>query len=129
MAKDPSSVEMCHSQIGDGETVAYTNAVGLTLRIRELRKERGLTLAQLAGEVGISIPHMSQVERGVKNVNNHLLERIAGALRVQPYQLISAGGPTQTTLDTILDRLGPEDRQRVETFAQNLLLSKEPPHD
>ena len=125
MAKPLSTPDLCHSLIGGGGSVAYTNRVGLPLRIRELRQNRGLTLAQLAEVVGISTPHMSQVERGIKNVNNHLLERIASALRVEPYQLIAAGPPTSPTLAQILAKLPPEDQKRVETCARNLLSSKD----
>jgi transcriptional regulator with XRE-family HTH domain len=101
--------------------------MSLPLRIRDLRKERGLTLAQLAEVVGISVPHMSQVERGVKNVNNHLLERIARALRVEPYQLIVDGPPDRGALMEVVALLSAEDQERVETFARGLLLSKAPP--
>ena len=34
---------------------------------------------------------MSEVERGVKNLNNHLMERISGALGVQPSALLDEG--------------------------------------
>ncbi|UWQ30224.1 helix-turn-helix domain-containing protein [Leisingera sp. M523] len=62
----------------------------LTLRIRELRKTNGLTLAELAGKIGVSAPHLSEVERGKKNLNNHLIERIADALGVSPTELLGA---------------------------------------
>ena len=129
MANPSSIVFGCHSLMERENAAGYTDDVGLPLRIREIRKERGLTLAQLADVVGISTPHMSQVERGIKNVNNHLLERIAVALRVQPYELISSGSPTRSTLDEILDLLPPDDRARVETFARNLLTSRDQPPD
>jgi transcriptional regulator with XRE-family HTH domain len=103
--------------------------MGLTIRIREIRKQRGLTLEQLAPMVGISVPHLSQVERGVKNVNNHLLERIAKALGVAPYELIAEGPPVASTLDAICSQLTPEDRERVETFARALLATKAPPQN
>jgi transcriptional regulator with XRE-family HTH domain len=129
MAKAASSEKRCHSLMAGAGPEPYNGAVSLTLRIRELRQERGLTLAQLADKVGISTPHMSQVERGIKNVNNHLLERIAVALKVQPYQLLSEGPADRQTLLDLYERLSPEDQQRLEQFAHNLLISREPPRD
>ncbi len=40
------------------------NLVGRELR--RLRKNSGLTLKQLARRVGISIPHLSDIERGMR---------------------------------------------------------------
>lgn len=62
--------------------------MSLNLKIRELRKAKGLTIAQLAEKVGVSTPHMSEVERGVKNLNNHLIERISASLNVGASELI-----------------------------------------
>lgn len=86
-----------------------------------------MTLAQLAGAVGVSVPHMSQVERGVKNVNNHLLERIARTLEVEPFELIVSGPPDHQALMQIYTQLDDEDRARLQTFARNLLSSSVPP--
>lgn len=60
----------------------------LPIRISEIRKARGLTQQELADIVGASKPHISGVENGKKNLNNHLLEKIADALGVEPYELI-----------------------------------------
>lgn len=65
--------------------------MSLKLHIRDIRQAQGLTLETVAGRVGISIPHLSQIERGDKNLNNHLMERISAALGVQPDDLVSGG--------------------------------------
>ena len=62
----------------------------LTLRIRQLRKSKGLTLSELASKIGVSAPHLSEVERGKKNLNNHLIERLAVALEIPPTELLGA---------------------------------------
>jgi len=94
----------------------------LRIRIREIREAKGMTVTDLASRVGISIPHMSQVERGVKNLNNHLLERIAKALNVEPYELISDNTGTDA-LAEIASHLSDEDRKRLVEFARALLAS------
>ena len=116
---------ICHSHIAGGPTRGYLLAMSLSLRIRELRQERGWTVAHLAGLVGISTPHMSQVERGIKNLNNHLLVRTAEALGVEPDDLIA--GEMRRDLGQLAEALRDldvEDRKRVEDFARALLASK-----
>lgn len=73
---------------------AHVFSMSLKLHIRDIRKAQGLTLATVAGRVGISTPHLSQIERGDKNLNNHLIERISAALGVQPHDLVSGDDTT-----------------------------------
>ena len=99
----------------------------LNIHIREMRKAKGLTLAQLAGKIGISTAHMSEVERGIKNLNNHLLTRLSSALGTAPETLISGDtAPKQLQLNMILSQLDTEDQARVTAFAEALLQSKRP---
>ncbi len=73
---------------------AHPFSMSLKLHIRSIREARGLTLETVAGRVGISTAHLSGVERGIKNLNNSLIERISVALGVQPDALISGGDDT-----------------------------------
>lgn len=52
-------------------------------RLRALRDERGLTLAQLGQQVGLSASYLSQVERGVTTPSLSRLTAIATALDVE----------------------------------------------
>ena len=100
--------------------------MSLNIRIREIRKARNMTLAQLADQASVSIPHISEIERGLKNLNNHLLERIAGALGVAPSDLISGDVDADTArLNELVARLDAQDAARVAAFAESLLKSKE----
>lgn len=117
--------ELSYSQIGTVPVRGYPFGMELQIHIRELRQARGMNLADLAGRVGISAPHMSEVERGKKNLNNHLLVRIAEALNVAPEDLISSGEDQELVrFAKRLGRLQPEDRARVEAFADALLQSQ-----
>ncbi len=53
-------------------------------QIRELRKARGLTLQDLAGQVNRSVGYISQLDRGLSVVSVAPLGRIAQALGVTP---------------------------------------------
>lgn len=51
-------------------------------RIREIRKARNMTLADISGSVGISIAYLSDIERGNRHGTAGTLQRIADALGV-----------------------------------------------
>ena len=58
------------------------SAACLGARVRELRRERGLTLKALGREAGLSHPFLSQLERGLARPSVASVERIAEALQV-----------------------------------------------
>ncbi len=63
------------------------NAVGL--RIRELRKARGLSQEALGEKGGFHYSYIGQIERGEKNIALSNLAKIAEALEVGIHQLFS----------------------------------------
>ena len=77
--------EIAHS-VGDTVDVEL-----LGQRIRLVRTERGMTLADVARETGLSTGFLSQVENGVTNVSLGALYRIAGALRMTAPELLVQG--------------------------------------
>jgi transcriptional regulator with XRE-family HTH domain len=54
----------------------------LGARVRELRRDRGMTLKGLGREAGLSHPFLSQLERGLARPSVMSVERIARALDV-----------------------------------------------
>ena len=103
----------------------YDFSMSLKIHIRELRKAKGLTLAQLAEKVGISTAHMSEVERGIKNLNNHLITRLSTALDAAPEVLISGDtAPNVSRLHAIMSQLDEAEQARVAAFAEALLQSQ-----
>lgn len=57
--------------------------------IRMLRKKRGLTLNQLANEIGSDVGNLSRVERGLQGYSDQIISKIAGALSVPPAALFA----------------------------------------
>lgn len=51
--------------------------------LKEKRKERNLTLAQLSEKTGISTTHINDIENNIKEPSISMLIRIAKALGVQ----------------------------------------------
>lgn len=56
----------------------WREVVGEELRTERRRAER--TLADVADEAGISVPYLSEVERGRKEPSSEVLAAVAGAL-------------------------------------------------
>jgi DNA-binding XRE family transcriptional regulator len=60
----------------------------MTTSIREIRKQRGLTLQQLADQVGTTPQTIQRLETGSMSVSVDWLERIASALKLAPADLL-----------------------------------------
>ena len=67
----------------------------IQLRIKELCKEKGITLNQLAEKIGISQPSISGIATGKQKPAFDTLEKMADALEVTPAELF-ASQPTNT---------------------------------
>ena len=65
-------------------------AASLGARVRELRRDRGLTLKALGREADLSHPFLSQLERGLARPSVSSVERIARALEV-PVSMLWTG--------------------------------------
>ena len=63
------------------------NSMYFSNRIREIRKAKNLTLADISGSIGISIAYLSDIERGNRHGSNGTLKRIADALGVSVDEL------------------------------------------
>ena len=124
-------VEFSHSQIAMPQPKAYAFSMSLKLNIREIREAQGRTIAEVAGKIGTSVPHLSGIERGVKNLNNHILERLSSALGVPPEALISSEDISPLVhLLSIVGRLDDRDLARVTDLARALRdASEAAPHN
>ena len=78
-----------------------TVAVPVGNRLRALRKERGMTIPQLAAATGLTNGFISQLERDLTSASLSSLARIAGALDVRLGHLVDGTPPgeAQATLE------------------------------
>lgn len=67
----------------------------MLLRIKEIAKTKGITITELAGNVGITQPNMSNVVNGKTSPSLDLLQRIADALGVEISELFA---PSQNVI-------------------------------
>lgn len=71
-------------------TMKLNTALGHVLR--EIRLGKGLILLQVAEKSFVSIGHISDTERGAKNISPDLLEALAFALDTPSYKIVERAG-------------------------------------
>src|SRR5438128_1158057 len=95
-AQDPA-------QGGQRETASVERDDELGRRIREFRTERGLSLAALARDVGVTRSFLSSVERGIAYPSILVLRKVAAALEI-PVFLLFTGRETNGVVVRRSDR-------------------------
>ena len=58
-------------------------------RLYELRRDRGMTLAELADASHVSRGHLSNIEHGLVGITIDTIERVARALELPPLYLLT----------------------------------------
>ena len=79
-----------------GIILAMDTKKRLGLRIKAIRKQKGLTQDQLAGLVNRSVDAISNLERGLSLPSFETLERFSEKLEVPIRDLFDFGGPEQS---------------------------------
>ena len=81
--------------------------------LREWRRHRGLTQAQLAEAIGVDRSQLNKIERGRRYHAKPVLEAIAARLECEPNDLIRRHPSHTSELETLYMSLSPEDRPRA----------------
>lgn len=90
----------------------------LPSRIRELRRNRGLTLGQVAELTGLSVAMLSQVERGQSDPSLESLRRLAEALQIPLFDLFRSEGLEPVAVIRHDERRLVSSPQRHVTYSQ-----------
>src|SRR5699024_9445847 len=72
--------------------------------LRRRRRAQGRTLADVAAQAGMSMQHLSDVERGRKDPSSEMVAAICGALDLTLGQLMSLAGATEAGRTPRTDR-------------------------
>ena len=67
---------------GSNVSALAESLVSLGSEVRQVRKARGLTLKDLSGSAGISVSHLSAIERGTTNPSFEIVHKLATALGI-----------------------------------------------
>lgn len=102
-------------------------------RVKELRKEKGLTQQKLAKEVGISRSAIAMYETGECDPSSEMLKTLSiffdvstdyvlclTDIRKAPTSEEASALPEAQELRAVMESLSPEDRQRVLAFGRGL---------
>jgi len=81
--------------------------------IRQWRKHRGLTQADLACAIGVDRTYLNKIERGKRDYVPHVLEAAAVQLGCAPGDLVSRHPARHTEIETFCMSLSDADRQRA----------------
>jgi transcriptional regulator with XRE-family HTH domain len=76
-------------------------------RLRARRRELGLNISQVADAAGLSLPYVSNLERGHGNPTLEALRSLATALDMPITGLLDAGEPEEVLADLALASLPP----------------------
>jgi transcriptional regulator with XRE-family HTH domain len=86
------------------------NAIGATLR--RIRQDRSLTLRAVAEKASISMPYLSEIERGRKEASSEILQVICAALGMTVIDLLR-----EVTDEAIVVDLAARREERTEVAA------------
>ena len=93
MAKDKKTPAKVSSKTTVKTSKAVVGSLGtLGDYLKEQRLGAQLSLRQLADQVGVSNPYLSQIERGLRRPSAEVLQQLARALRVSAEQLYVRAG-------------------------------------
>lgn len=86
-------------------------------RIREIRKEKGLTIEELSERSGLSVSYTGRLENGERNLSVKNMNLLAHALEVEPQDLLAAHRAKSSNVIAVMGRIGagaeimPEEEQ------------------
>lgn len=81
--------------------------------LREWRKHRHLTLAQLAARVDTTEATVSRLERGLQPYSQPMLEALADALTCRPGDLITRPPGASDQIMAVLNDMSPEAQKHA----------------
>lgn len=101
-----------HYRLGDCIQRFYKSH--MELKIKELRKAKGLTQRQVAEMAGMSVSYYTELELGRKQINANRLETLAKVFGTTPQGLIAGGEGDEIKAQVeILSHLTPDQRRLV----------------
>ncbi len=92
-------------------------------RIKEVRKEQGVTQSKLADELDVSVAFLSRIERGASEISLKRLMQICSILNV-PIGRILSGAEKENNVylfkefDELLESCSPEKRRLIYNIAK-----------
>ena len=97
----------------------------LSYNLKKNRKKSGLTQAQLAEKVGVSNHHIAMIEISRNYPTLELIERIAGVLNIEFYELFIAPLSTHKEMELLHKTIAENIEQVVSKAIEKVLVEKQ----
>ena len=117
-ASDPKSLIRIARESG-AETVP--EPLDLPSRVREIRKSRGLTLEQAAGQAGLARSTLSKIENGQMSPTYEALKKLASGLEISVPQLFTSPSREKVNGRMVVTRTGEGTAHATTTYEHELL--------
>ncbi|WP_323782531.1 XRE family transcriptional regulator [Thalassovita sp.] len=118
--RDPKSLIRIARESG---TEAVPEPLDLPTRVRELRKSRGLTLEQAAGQAGLARSTLSKIENGQMSPTYEALKKLATGLGISVPQLFTPPSREKVNGRMAVTRAEEGVAQATVTYEHELLAS------
>jgi transcriptional regulator with XRE-family HTH domain len=92
----------------------------LAANLRENRRRMGLTQEQFAEKADVSTHFIAMIETCNKFPKPEMLERLAGALGIEPVQLFSAAAASNGILERLIQQGITDMRQEINSIKQTI---------
>ena len=96
----------------------------LQSRIREIRRNKNMTLQQVADRIGTTAQTIGRLETGVRTLSINWVQRIADALDADPSELLSMPGGGDVDISGLIGQNGSVTSKTVGTVALRVAASK-----
>jgi transcriptional regulator with XRE-family HTH domain len=117
-ANDPKAIIRIARENGEEHRVEPIN---LAERVRSLRKERGWTLEQAAGQAGLARSTLSKIENGQMSPTYEALKKLADGLAISVPQLFTPPSRAQVSGRMAVTKAGEGQRHATATYEHELL--------
>lgn len=117
-ANDPKAIIRIARETGESHQVEPVN---LGERVRALRKERGWTLEQAAGQAGLARSTLSKIENGQMSPTYEALKKLADGLAISVPQLFTPPSKAQVSGRMAVTKQGEGQGHATATYEHELL--------
>ena len=93
----------------------------LAENIKEKRKKKGLTQEKLAEKAGISLQYLAMLELAHKFPSGEMLERLANALDIETYELLTIAPSANNELEILRNDIICEVKSLNESLAKEII--------
>ena len=105
----------------DGAEGEAAEPLNLGQRVRDLRKERGWTLEQAAGQAGLARSTLSKIENGQMSPTYEALKKLAEGLSITVPQLFTPPSKAQISGRMAVTKAGEGNAHATATYEHRLL--------